>query len=77
MRNETLRVRVSETLRQRLEAIAQARDLDLSDIVREACNDYLASKSGTILAEHGSGYTTLRSEEHSGADARPKRRRSA
>lgn len=43
-RDETLRVRVSQALKDRVQAIADARDLDLSDVVREALNKYLDSQ---------------------------------
>lgn len=40
--NEEIKTRVPEAVKRRLEAEAQSRELDLSDIVREALREYLA-----------------------------------
>ena len=45
---EQVKTRVPKATRKRLEKIAGARHLDLSDIVREALRTYLDSKLGRL-----------------------------
>lgn len=42
--NEEIKTRVPGSVKRRLEAQAQSRELDLSDIVREALREYLAKQ---------------------------------
>lgn len=41
-KNALIRARCSEKLRERLERIAAVREIDFSDVVREACLNYAA-----------------------------------
>lgn len=43
--NEEIKTRVPEPVKRRLEEEARNRELDLSDIVREALREYLARKN--------------------------------
>lgn len=44
---EEVRTRVTEEQKKRIEALAVARQLSVSDVLREAVNRYLGSKKGT------------------------------
>ena len=53
--NEEIKTRVPEAVKRRLEAEAKSRELDLSDIVREALREYLARQPDPILAATNGG----------------------